>query len=712
MVMDCKIKSIEWKWISNIDENIWEANKKDKNKNIEILMMRNGSGKTTTLQLLQYLFSGINLNVNNDERQTQLLLRSKYKGLKTTNNGELKKNDIGRREFAVTIEIDGENWILIYKFDDDDSSAIIHTRSPDGVYSTEYKMPNNFQMVFRNNLSLCKTLFIDATDEDMKGELMNKKTFDDMVQRLSNTKILYFLREERIPRLLDKKLEDEGKTGSNKEREEAEQQLKVVETLIKKLENDLIQNEVLLATKVETLEATNAVIGKLRKRSKNAKEYREKERELADNEKDRKKAASELLEALFNPGNLPNKIFTPIKNYYSELARERIPESIAEEYLDAIIERKKCICGSPIHSGGDLEKCILKEKRRSMGMAILSDVYSMKAIVRNSENSDDLSLLRKRLKSLDTKTDEIRTDLDNLGGKETGDALEKMREATANKVTLEGEIRNLKKEIERISNTNPATIRENKREWVGKSMKANGDPGVGRGAIRDDCKNIYWAKRIERVIRDKLASIAGIEGFQNAANCLTDLLEDVEQNVSENLQKTLLKETQANMKKFNLQGGLEVKNFSDGIVLQREEWGETAVEQKSGSTGENLAILAGFTESIEAIMNVKIPLIIDNPTKGADSGKVAGTSKSLITIAENSRIILFIYDKERDSLEEFLKNRYNFSTLYREHEWYENKINFDEAKVKKMIGRTKISYDKEMYFNYTSYIPSIAEGEI
>ena len=243
-------------------------------------------------------------------------------------------------------------------------------------------------------------------------------------------------------------------------------------------------------------------------------------------------------------------------------------------------------------------------------------------------------------------------------------------------------------------------------------MKANGDPGVGRGAIRDDCKNIYWAKRIERVIRDKLASIAGIEGFQNAANCLIDLLEDVERNVSGNLQKTLLKETKANMEKFDLQGGLEVKDFSDGIILQREEWGETAVVQKSGSTGENLAILAGFTESIEAIMNVKIPLIIDNPTKGADSGKVAGTSKSLLTIAENSRIILFIYDKERDSLEEFLKNRYNFSSLYREHEWYENKINFDEAKVKKMIGRTKISYDKEMYFNYTSYIPSIEEGEI
>ena len=82
-----------------------------------------------------------------------------------------------------------------------------------------------------------------------------------------------------------------------------------------------------------------------------------------------------------------------------------------------------------------------------------------------------------------------------------------------------------------------------------------------------------------------------------------------------------------------------------------------------------------------------------------------------LTIAENSRIILFIYDKERDSLEEFLKNRYNFSSLYREHEWYENKINFDEAKVKKMIGRTKISYDKEMYFNYTSYIPPKMEGE-
>ena len=156
---------------------------------------------------------------------------------------------------------------------------------------------------------------------------------------------------------------------------------------------------------------------------------------------------------------------------------------------------------------------------------------------------------------------------------------------------------------------------------------------------------------------------------------------------------------------------LEIKDFSDGIVLQRKEWGEDSVIQKSGSTGENLAILAGFTESIEAIMSVKIPLIIDNPTKGADEGKIAATCKSLNKIATNSRMILFIYDMERGGLEKHLKDRYNYSTLYREHEWYENKINYEEAKGKKMIGRTRISYDKEMYFNYTSHIPQETEGE-
>ena len=710
MVLDCKIRSIEWKWIAGIDENIWEANKKDKNKNIEILMMRNGSGKTTTLELLQYLFSGINLDVN-DESQKTLLTRARYKGLRTESNGELNKNDFGESEFAVTVEINGENWMLIYKFDEDGSSAIIHTRSPDGVYSTEYKMPNDFQIVFRDNLSLCKTLFIDAQEDDRKYQLMKKETLDDMVQRLSNTKILYFLREERIPRLLKNILENEGKTGSLKEREESQQQLKVVETLIEKLEGELKEKQISLDGKVISLDTANEVIRRLRKASKNAKQYRAKEKELGKNEELRKRAASNLLEALFNPGNLPNKIFTPIKNYYSNLAKERIPEAIAEEYLDAIIEREKCICGTPINSGGDLEKSILEERRRSMGMAILSDVYSMKAKVRNAENSDDLILLRKRLKNLNTRTDEIRTELENLGGKETGDALEKMKKATSDKVTLESEIRVLRKEINIISETDPAVIRENKKEWLGRSIKANGEPAQGRGAIRDDCKNIYWAKRIERVIKDKIASIAGIEGIQNAANCLTDLLEDVERNISENLRQKLLKETKENMAKYNLQGNLEIKDFSDGIVLERKEWGEDSVIQNSGSTGENLAILAGFTESVEAIMNVKIPLIIDNPTKGADKGKIAATCKSLNKIAKNSTMILFIYDTERWGLEEHLKDRYNHSTLYREHEWYENKINYEEAKVKKMIGRTQISYDKEMYFNYTSYIPPKMEGE-
>ncbi len=705
MTLECRIKGIEWKWIASIDENKWDSNKNGKNS-IEIIMMRNGSGKTTTLELLQHLFAGIPLNKSSTPVQID---RSRYRGLSSYDNGELEESEVVQRELAITIEINQENWMLMYKFDDDEDSAEIHTRSPDGEYSTEYNMPSSFSNVFKNNLPLCQAIFIDATDEKRTHTLMDRETLDDMIQRLSNIKILNIVREERIPRLIEQIRKEAKNTATAKQKEDSEQQLKVVNTRIEKLEDLLKEEKNKLETKEADLKINEEIIRNLRSQSKNAEKYKSKESELKVAEDQRRNAAKDLLEALFVPGNLPNGIFNPIKNYYAELAKERIPESIAEEYLDAILERGKCICGSVIHKGEELEKCILNERRRSMGMPILSDVYSMKAAIRSANKLSDLDLLKKRIKGLNTRVDEISTDLDNLGGKETGNVLEKMREAAGNAKGFERDIVQLKKNIVMRSETDMPIIRQNRKKWVGKSMKSDSTPSVKRGAIKDDCNNIYWAKRIKKVIEDKLSAIAGIEDTQNAANCLSDLLEHIEQKVTTRLQQTLLDETKENLKKFNLQGGLDVKNFTNGITLEYTAF-NVKREQNTASTGENLAILMGFSESLGSIMDVQIPLVIDNPVKGSDLGKVAGTCTAIRETSRERNIILFIYDAEREPLEDNLAVKYNYSTLYREHEWYENPIHEEDAKKLGKIGRTKISYDKNMYFNYTSASPK-KEGE-
>ena len=150
MALQCKIKSIRWKWIINFEDVKWEANKNSSELISETLLMRNGTGKTSTLLLLQHLFS-------NSDVPDSLLERIKYTGLLGTK--EIGKKG-GDSEFSVDIDVKGKIWTLGYKFEDDFSSASLFTQTPSGLVN-EYDMPAQFSSAFDNNIELTKLLFFD-----------------------------------------------------------------------------------------------------------------------------------------------------------------------------------------------------------------------------------------------------------------------------------------------------------------------------------------------------------------------------------------------------------------------------------------------------------------------------------------------------------------------------------------------------------------------
>ena len=84
MSVSVRIIGMDWKWIANIEEAHWpEAGESlSDDSHIQILQMHNGVGKTTTLYLLQCLFT-------NQEPDLTTYARSRYKGpFENTRNGE------------------------------------------------------------------------------------------------------------------------------------------------------------------------------------------------------------------------------------------------------------------------------------------------------------------------------------------------------------------------------------------------------------------------------------------------------------------------------------------------------------------------------------------------------------------------------------------------------------------------------------------------
>ena len=187
MTLSCKISRITWDWLINFEEVIWDFNKTSNISHSDTILMRNGTGKTTTLKLLQRLLAGIPLS-NQEEDHVEILKRCRYKGLRSLSTPEIDESEVGSPRFSVTLDVNGEEYTLFYVFDGVYSTAEIHTQGP-GEFYDYYKMPAVFDTAFKDNLEFTKLIFVDTQFAGLAGSRLDKQVVDDLFMSLANVKI-------------------------------------------------------------------------------------------------------------------------------------------------------------------------------------------------------------------------------------------------------------------------------------------------------------------------------------------------------------------------------------------------------------------------------------------------------------------------------------------------------------------------------------------
>lgn len=665
---------MNWKWIINFEDIHWKANQSSKKIHAETILARNGTGKTTTLLLLQHLFA-------NEELSEDLLERVKYRGLLSTK--EIKKID-GVPEFSVDIKIGTKTWTLGYKFDNKFSTATIFTQAPEGYYDS-YEMHAEFSTAFENNHELTKLLFFDTQGAGSDGRRMNKKTIDETMKILANIKVLDHARETYIPDFIEAERKKSDKKGSETEKKLAEQAMKRCKSTIKQLNEKLKKAEEDLGSKREQLDKVKENIKGAHDNSKFRDAFKETELLLLKARNKVKGTTKELLNALMDPANLSSKLWRPVQDYYQQLSKSRIPTAIASEYLSSVLYEGECICGNEIH--GKEEKNIKERMNKSMGLAILSEVYIMKDKVKDSKVTSDISLLGSRLETERTARDKLETKLARLEGQLGKKERKTLDELGKSQQRLEDLISELEDNIEMYSCNAMGKIRSNKKVWLERSMTIGGDT-ASKPEYIGECKNIYWLKQIKNNLDKKLSSIAGIEDLSNAGEAITDVFEAVEIEVLAHIQNQVITESTKHLAKYNMQNELRIHSLSNGLACVDANGNV----QKGFSTGEELAIVFSFISALSKVTELSVPMIVDNPTKGADPSKLRGIQDSLQGF--NHQLILFIYATERNTLPSYFnKKNVNPCTLMRENE----KMDGTDGKKR---GRYKINYDWKTFDNY------------
>ena len=177
-LITCLIKQITWEWIGEFEKET--ILKFDEHKKISLVQITNGYGKTTTLVLLQHLFT----NKQFDERFLVEQIQPKGPQSKEGNN---KSESEGR--FEVLVEIDGKDWRLGITFDHIENKAQYYTVKPSGSgagRTNGWNPPLNFKRVFEGKHEIIRLFFLDAEISKEINKEIGRKTVTQSITDLSN----------------------------------------------------------------------------------------------------------------------------------------------------------------------------------------------------------------------------------------------------------------------------------------------------------------------------------------------------------------------------------------------------------------------------------------------------------------------------------------------------------------------------------------------
>jgi len=430
-----------------------------------------------------------------------------------------------------------------------------------------------------------------------------------------------------------------------------------------KIVNDLISEKSEIETKKlkneEAHKKLTEQLNQLENKFKNYDKYREQQKiknqlkedikEVGERLKEYQKQINDLVIEYAPFWFLKEELIETGKRINSIGIKGELPPKIKSTFIEELIEKKRCICGTIINKDDKAYKNLLALKNEvspfSDRIFLIEDKVSINSLIKDLSQKipEDITKIRfnrakdrKNLDSLQTRLKEIEQSLIKAPEEEVGNI-----QSTINKT--KEEIEKLLKEIGEQS----FRIEQLKAEIKEKEEELNRLNRKKEGLKAENEKSNFLEEA-----RDKIEFIR------------SKIIEQVRQSVSLNTDK-YFKELIWKKDEF------EKVSFTENYEVEVIKSGEKVSSLKILSTGEMkvlsfatikaLALLSGFND---------MPLFIDGPLENLDKEVEVNFLKLLPSFIKNKQVFIFSLDK--NAIIEFGKknvNKENFYLLARENQY-------------------------------------------
>jgi len=578
-----------------------------------LIQMPNGTGKTTTMELLRATLNGGDL------------------AAKTVR--ELRADDhVEKGFFEARLLVDDKSYRLQLELDFRDGSATnwtVQERERGGGREVGRNLPLNLQTLLKPTLT---ELFV------FNGELatdiidLSKSAAAQAIRALYGLDTLDAL-SQRVDTLVELEQRRAAAITSAKERKGITQLQNAFDEVRRASERLDQQQRAAAARLVEVERERTRLLEEIQTRMSEDAGIRaqiqaldERQQEVDANTGD---LSVQALEALRRPAYVHPTLLARLQNLGGKLYELKLPETISREFFNELADQERCVCGTLI--GEDERHQILSGAKRYLAQDQISVINQMKLALRESQaDPDELATTVASLQAQLNERRRIKAERDRLASEKIAEGDEILKKLNEDVATLTAEVTTLSKTLERLTTKDPSRQRALRLSWESNQPLCEVELKTRETRLQTATRTRTFALQGEKLKAIVLAT---------SGRALDILRERVRTSTNEKLAQIFSTEK---IEVAKIGGGLELRTVGLGA-------------KGGASEGQKLAIAYAFLTSLLADAPYRLPFIVDSPAVSLDTANRRQVG-DLIPDFFN-QMVMFVISSEREGFAEAFYDR-------------------------------------------------------
>ncbi|MGB3559432.1 MAG: AAA family ATPase [Geitlerinemataceae cyanobacterium] len=582
---------------------------------VTLIQMPNGTGKTTTLNMLRATLSGAATTWNRDEIIS------------------LRRSDSSKSsgKFIVRLAIDNARVTYELNFNFEDGNINYRTTFNSGI-KDKFDTPPKLKK-FLNPKFIQLFIF----DGELASHLLDAKhtrareAIDDLFQ-------LYLLED------LERKFQENwqshaDKAGATEERGLARRRnklndLRKKQETIKREQKELHQEKSKLD---EDIQKNQIKYDEIMIRDEDiGAQLKEVRDNLDQSEKNVATTLNQAISKMRDPQSLVPHLATSLINLKENLDSLKLPTSTSKEFFEDLAKAEECICGRPMDDS--TRQAVRDRANNYLGEEEVGILNSIKSDIANyCEDPDkDYQALQQTLKVLGNFVKDRDTGKTQLSSIEE----ERLKQGDSNLEETKTKLDKLKKEQEQV---------QKKLDEIERYPHAK---------INDSTDSLKELSILIDQAEEDLAEITHTLELRGKTEIVRKILSEAHQQARETLRKYLVDETNNRIAKLLTRDPVLLEDIQDSLQLKG----------KSGaSVGQTLSVSYAFLATLFNRSDHQLPFIIDSPAGALDLKVRPEVARLVPKLCQ--QFIAFTISSERqgfvDVLHETSQQQVQYMTIFR-----------------------------------------------